>query len=219
MFPRVQLRQFYDPAAILSAIPVSIVVLVGSFLSFRSHAILRQDRDLVVHTYEVISTAENVLTAMGDAETGQRGFIITGDPAFLEPYDRASRRMVPTELKQLEVLVSDNSQQLEQISKLRRLSNRKFQELAETVRARGQIGFEGARLLVANRSGKTIMDDIRRVVSDIILNERRLLSRRSVEVHAAERKIVEVAICTAVLSTLMRFAVAIWRQRLLKLCA
>lgn len=52
-------------------------------LSLRSHSLLSRDRDLVVHSYQVMSATDQLLLRMEDAETAQRGFVITGDPAFL----------------------------------------------------------------------------------------------------------------------------------------
>lgn len=215
MFKRIKLETFYDPVALLSAIPVSVVVLVGSFLSFRWHAILRQDRDLIVHTYAVIDSTRTVLIAAADAETGQRGFVITGDPAFLEPYNRASRTTIPKELTRLEKLVPDNVQQSKRILRLRMLLDQKFRELAATVQIRSERGFETTRRLVANQSGKIIMDDVRRETSEIVRAEQNLLSKRSLEVQRDEHRLVLIAIGTAIISTLMRFGVAVWRQHLL----
>ncbi len=216
MVNRLQLEKFYDPVALLAALPVTVVVVVGFFLSYRSHAILRQNRDLVVHTYEVIGATQHVLLAAEDAETGQRGFVITGDPAFLEPYLQAIRVTVPQQLNTLQKLIQDNPHQQHRVIHLKQLFTEKFQELNNTVQARQQNGFGAARSLVANQSGKRIMDEVRRTITEIVQTEQSLLSTRTREVAQSEHRIIAVAMLTAASSTLTRFAVAFWRQRVLK---
>ncbi|MDQ6663046.1 MAG: CHASE3 domain-containing protein [Acidobacteriota bacterium] len=73
-----RLREGMSRSTAASAIPLVFIVAAGGYLSYRSHAILRQDRDMVVHTYQVIGATRAALLAAEDAETGQRGFIITG---------------------------------------------------------------------------------------------------------------------------------------------
>ncbi len=144
LFRTAKLRRFYDPIALVSAVPVSVVILVGAVLSLQSHSVLRQDRDLVIHTYEVIGTSTQVLLSAGDAETGQRGFIITGDPTFLEPYWRASRITIPKELHSLQTLVGDNPSQLRRVAHLKLLLERKFDELSQTLKVYQEKGFASA---------------------------------------------------------------------------
>jgi hypothetical protein len=109
---RVRLKSFYDPIAILAAIPVTVVVLAGLILSYRSHAILRQNRDLVVHTYQVMRTTRDLLLAAEDAETGQRGFLITGNEVFLAPYEQALRTTIPESLTNMDRLLPDDPQDI-----------------------------------------------------------------------------------------------------------
>jgi hypothetical protein len=59
-----------DRAGWVSAIPLSLVVVVGALLSICSHFLLRHDRELVVHSFEVIRAADDVLIGSLDAETG-----------------------------------------------------------------------------------------------------------------------------------------------------
>ena len=72
--------------------PLGIVLAIGGSLSYRAHVMLRQDRDLVVHTYQVLGTLQQMLVAVEEAEAAQRGFVITGETAFLAPYTRAKDR-------------------------------------------------------------------------------------------------------------------------------
>ena len=105
----------------VSAAPLAVIVVVGAILSYRSHAILRQDRDMVVHTYQVIGSVRDALLATEEAETGERGFVITGDSGFLESYDKARNQGIPASLADLGRLLIRNRGQQERLARLRLL--------------------------------------------------------------------------------------------------
>jgi CHASE3 domain sensor protein len=215
MMRSLKVEHFYDPIAVISAIPVTIVVIVGFLLSYRSHVMLRQNRDLVVHTYQTIGAANDALVAAEDAETGQRGFIITGDEEFLDPYRTAAGHTIPARLNVLEKLLDDNPIQLNRATRLRELLRRKFEELAVSIQARRSKGFDASRSMVADQSGKRLMDQIRTLTAEMEASGRQLLAKRTEEVGRSERRIIFVAVFTALLSIMVRLAMAVWRQRLL----
>jgi CHASE3 domain sensor protein len=214
MFNSLTRRKFHDPVAIISAIPITVVVLIGSMLSYRSHALLQQNTTLVVHTYQVMDATRDLLLAAEDAETGQRGFVITGDDSFLDPYLQASERTIPERLRAMETMLRDDSSQLGRVSILRQLLEEKFDELSLTIRERRLHGFEASRVMVKNQSGKKIMDEIRNSIGEIDQAEQALLSQRTLELKKSQRRIVVVGIFTAILSIAMRLLVAVWRQRI-----
>jgi CHASE3 domain sensor protein len=154
MFNSLTLRQFHDPVAIISAIPLAAVVLVGSLLSYRSYVLLQQNTNLVVHTYQVMDATRDLLLSAEDAETGQRGFVITGDDSFLSPYIQASERTIPERLSAMETMLRDDPPQLGRVSILRQLLREKFEELRLTIQERRLHGFEASRIMVENQSGK-----------------------------------------------------------------
>src|SRR6185436_4240646 len=84
----------------------------------------------VAHTYEVKSALDTVLSSATDAETGQRGFLITGDPAYLEPYRRGTAS-IQDALAHIATLTADDSTQIEHLAALRPALDRKLQELAQ----------------------------------------------------------------------------------------
>jgi CHASE3 domain sensor protein len=216
MFNSLTLRKFHDPVAIISAIPITVVVLIGSILSYRSHALLQQNTNLVVRTYQVMDATRDLLLAAEDAETGQRGFVITGDDSFLSPYIRASERTIPERLSAMETMLRDDPAQLGRVSVLRQLLGEKFEELRRTIQERRTRGFEASRIMVENQSGKKIMDEVRESVSEIDQAEQTLLSQRTLQLKRSQRRIVVVGVVTAILSIAMRLLVALWRQRIPK---
>ena len=78
-------RQVLTPLNIISTLPLLFAMLCGGYLSYRYDILLRENRDLVVHTYQVINAIDGLLIRLEDAETGQRGYIITGEASYLLP--------------------------------------------------------------------------------------------------------------------------------------
>ena len=166
---KLRMKSFHDPTAILTALTVSIVVVVvvGAGLSLQSHSLLRRDRELLVPSYQVLNASEEVLLRMEDAETGQRGFIITGSAEFLSPYEAALNVTVPEQMRLLGMLIDDRPSQRKRVTELRELTSEKFQELSTTIVIRKERGFEAAQTIISQQAGKKAMDSIRSVTRDI----------------------------------------------------
>ena len=69
---------------------LSLLIAVDAGVSFRNTRQLYTDAGLVAHTNEVLDALDDVLSTMKDAETGERGFLLTGDERYLEPYHEAA---------------------------------------------------------------------------------------------------------------------------------
>ena len=160
----------------MTLIAVAAVIVtagVGAFSVWRVHDINR----LVSHTYDVKSALDRLSASVTDAETGQRGFLITGDPAYLEPYRRGTTSIQDT-LVQIASLTADDSMQARHLADLRPVVDQKLQELRQTVEARRIDGFEAAQRIVRTNFGRATMDRIRGVVGDMNREEDRLLEER-----------------------------------------
>jgi diguanylate cyclase (GGDEF)-like protein len=107
-----------------------------------------------------------LLSLLTDAETGQRGYVITGDASFLDPYN-ASAAALPGALGDLEALADGRGEQAT-LDEIQRLAQRKMDELTATVRLRRDDGFPVAAAIVANRSGKADMDRLRLLIGERI---------------------------------------------------
>ena len=88
---------------------LAILVAIGA-VSYRSTTELIVATDWRKHTQEVLETIDDVLSTMKDAETGQRGYIITGDERYLEPF-RAAEATINQKVKALRDLTRDNVNQ------------------------------------------------------------------------------------------------------------
>jgi methyl-accepting chemotaxis protein len=208
-----RIRAGMSRSTVVSAAPLAFIVLVGALLSYRSHAILRLDRDMVIHTYQVLGAAREVMQATGEAETGERGFIITGDPGFLVPYEKARNQAIPAALADLTRLLVRNAAQRKRFARLRELIWEKFDEIQTTIQVRRDQGFEAARTLVTDQERRRAMDHIRAVVSDMDNEEEKLLEQRSRNVAVSEERILWVAAFTATLSIATRIFIAIWLRK------
>ena len=116
------------------ALAAVLLVIAGGAACDRL-AELRQAHRWVAHTLTIQANLAQVLSLLSDAETGQRGFLLTGQSPYLEPYD-AARTRLPQELEQLRRLTRDNPSQQERIAALEKLSQQKLAELSATITAR-----------------------------------------------------------------------------------
>ena len=131
----------------------------------------------VEHTHEVITHIDGTLAQVESAETGQRGFLLTGQDAYLAPYESALGK-IREELEALGTLTRDNPAQQENLRRLRESTAQKNAELMETIRLRRSQGLEAALKLVLTDRGKLAMDEIRRVLETMRREEDRLLAIR-----------------------------------------
>ena len=139
---------------------------------------LEEARRLVAHTLLVREEAEIVLSLLKDAETGQRGFLITGDPKYLEPYDGALD-LLPVHIRQLRSLTEDNPVQKANLDRLDTLITAKLQELETTIGIRRRQGLPAVLPIVSSNVGKRTMDTIRALMATVRQEEDRLYDERT----------------------------------------
>jgi methyl-accepting chemotaxis protein len=156
---------------------VAMLVIVGT-VAYRSTDALVSNNHNVTHTHQVLENLAHVLSLMKDAETGQRGFLLTGDDAYLEPYQAAIPAIART-VDDLRALTSDNPHQQGRIAQIRPLVDAKLAELKRTIDLRRGQGFDAALKVVVTGEGKKAMDDIRTLVAAMDQEERDLLQERS----------------------------------------
>lgn len=160
-----------------------LLVLLGLAVLHNARLLVENNRR-VNHTHEVIERLGSTLSAVQDLETGSRGYLLTGNPAFLEPAEdapQAARRHVSL----LRELVADNPAQLHRLDAMARLIEDKFgstERQLELYRLRGE---DEAQRLVARGEGKRLMDEIRDTVAEMETEERRLLGLRQARAEAS----------------------------------
>jgi signal transduction histidine kinase len=177
------------------------LLVVSAGLSYRNTRQLFEADRMMDHTHRVISLLEAILSTLKDAETGQRGFIITQEEPYLQPYTEAVMR-VHDELSGLKELTSDNPRQQERLALLEQKVSVGLNELERTITALKQTrDFKAVQEEVRTGRGKEEMDAVRRVVAEMQQAERDLLQQREEESVRSYR--------TALLSNLLTGALAV----------
>lgn len=142
-----------------------LVVVVLAYFSFISFQRLIQTDRLRTQTTLVISHAEQVIKSVVDIETGQRGYVITGDPVFLEPFYEASRE-ISTRLHSLDSLTFEDPIQNQRVKTLYKITENGIGWANRVVETRNE-NFEQAQSLVLTGRGKQITDSARALVNEI----------------------------------------------------
>jgi PAS domain S-box-containing protein len=160
---------------------VVVALLAGNaVLAYRNTRQLYIDAHAVARTHEIVNALDDVLSTMKDAETGQRGYLITGDRGYLEPYENALAT-VEGKLAALKELARNNERLQSRIPGLETLIRAKTEELKAAVARRKTEGFEAAQKEVLTHLGKKRMDAIRVYIADMQGGERDLLHSRQTE--------------------------------------
>ncbi len=152
---------------ILAGYGVSLLLVLTICVSvYGNLEALRGEFDQRTKARDKLDTLARLQIAIRDAETGQRGFVLTGDESYLEP-NSAARAQLPGILDRLTELFSDALSTTGAIVTLRQNVKTKLDELAATVDLRRRQGLEAALSVVKTNQGKQVMDDIQRTVADI----------------------------------------------------
>ncbi|MEP7205466.1 MAG: CHASE3 domain-containing protein [Casimicrobiaceae bacterium] len=139
-------------------------------------ALQRSTRD-VVQSQRVATAIDRLRIDLLEAETGQRGFIVTGDEAYLDPY-RQAQRGLGTNLDALQELVVDEPVQATQLATVRRLVGERLDDLGTGIDARRSGGIEEAVTAVLTHRGKVAMDTLRAALDGMIEEEARVQGSR-----------------------------------------
>jgi len=157
-----------------------IALLTYQSLQTRSVAARR-----VTHTLEVMEQLQSVLSLAKDAETGQRGFLLTGEQQYLEP-NTTAKAQLPEVLKKARDLIADDPVQAQRLSSLEQTVKDKLAELDQTIELRTKGENSAAQTIVRSDRGKLLMDRIRTAVTTMEAAERGALTIRQSEWEHAE---------------------------------
>jgi PAS domain S-box-containing protein len=156
----------------------------------------------VIHTHEVINDLGELLSTLKDAETGERGYLITGQSDYLEPYNDALKK-IDILTRSSRVMTVDNEKQQRNFDSLEPLIAQKLDQLAKTIKAQRDSGVEAARGVVLTSKGKATMDKIRVLISDMQTEEQQLLSVRLAKAKATSDNMLRVFIFLCCLIVLL----------------
>lgn len=155
------------------------LVIVGGvgLVAWRAIANLIESADQVEQTHTLRETVADVFSSLKDAETGTRGFLLTGDESYLSPYTEATR-IIDGNIRKLQALVADNPRQQTQLTLLQPLIANKLAELSHLIELRRQRGEKAAIDEILTNRSKNLMDDIRRAIGQMDDEESALLKER-----------------------------------------
>ncbi len=181
------------------AVPVAILIVIGWVAYENTNRLIETSRQ-VAHTYQVLEELEGLLSRMTDAETGVRGYTITGEESYLEPY-RAATSRIQDGIKRIGELTSDNQRQQRRLDALRPVTAARLDYLKATIEARRTKGFKAAAELVLTGTGKKLQDEARTVIAEMKNEENELLKQRDLAAKAS----ATTTISTIVFGTLLAF--------------
>jgi len=159
------LRRFRRPDRLYLA-GALVILLFITVLTFQDWATFGAASEEVERTRQLLEHTENLLSTAKDAETGQRGFLLTGDDQYLAPYN-AAVTAAPLELSQLRTLSNGLPTVRPRIDALDGLVQEEFAQLNDLIVLRRSQGFQAALEVIRTNRGKNTMDDIRRLGGEI----------------------------------------------------
>ena len=190
---------------------VTLAALLGiGTIAYANFLRLQQTKAWVNHTHEVIEKLGTLISTLKDAETGQRGYLLTGDTEYLQPYDSATSA-IDTEFKDTQSLTRDNATQQQRLREIQPLIDRKMAELRQTIELRRVGKREAALQVVRQNQGKETMDRLRDLVGEMQVTEHNLLNQR-VQADTTAIQNTELSVTTA---CLLALAALIWSLNLI----
>ncbi|HEX3836446.1 MAG TPA: response regulator [Steroidobacteraceae bacterium] len=169
------------PASVLAGFAAAIVaVVLMAAVSYQGQQRGIAAADAVTQGVERIVQVQNVLSSTKDAETGQRGFLLTGDEAYLEPYVSGSAA-IASELAKIRGLTASNLEQRQRLDQLQVVIAAKLAEQRSTIALKRAGKSAEALAEVRTDRGKVLMDRIRALVDEMQNVDRAQLAQRQLE--------------------------------------
>ncbi|MGH7435651.1 MAG: CHASE3 domain-containing protein, partial [Polyangiaceae bacterium] len=165
------------------AVALLFLVVIG-VIAYTNTSKLLDSRLRIAHSTDVLVALDHVLSGLVDAETGQRGYLLTHEDSYLEPY-RGALVTLQQVTGDLDKMVAESPRQQGRALALQPPIRAKLDELAETLRLARENGNAAALDVVRSGRGKKYMDDIRAIVGE--MRDEELASLRQADVDARER--------------------------------
>ena len=165
------------------------------------------------HTYKVIQESDCLLMSLLDMETGARGYVITGNESFLEPFNKGNSSY-ENHYDKLKQLTEDNSEQQQRLYNI----NNKYKEWVEWEKniiiakrkevSSGKLKLEDLIAIVQSGYGKNMMDELRSILGDINNEEERLLQNRNADLIKMEKETRVIMLTGGALATIAAIIIA-----------
>jgi PAS domain S-box-containing protein len=180
------------------------LLLLNGVVSYRNILRLAENKQQVAQSHQRLELLEQTLSTLKDAETGQRGYLLTGKDAYLEPYNAAIAQ-IQQQLNQLDAITQPKLTHRQQVHNLKQKIDLKLTELDKTIQLRRRQGLAATLPLVQSDRGKQQMDEIRAIVAVLQAQERAELEQRQTDFqHRLNLTLVSLSLvggaCLALLS-------------------
>ncbi|WP_366519338.1 response regulator [uncultured Caulobacter sp.] len=185
---------------------VLLFFLGSGLVAYRNVEMLRSNSQKIWHSHDVLMAIDDLLSTVQDTETGQRGYLLTGNDRYLEPY-QAAVSAVASRTEAVENLTRDNPTQQANLKVLKRQIAAKLEELDETITLRRTIGAQAALAVVNTDRGKAEMDAIRRQIGVMRQEESRLRALRLTTMGAAYNTALLSGVLASALGGVLTLAV------------
>lgn len=170
-------RRSVRSTGIVAGLTVAVLIAAGTiFAVVHSNSAVRQQRQ-VVSTYESMAMMRDIVLAVQEAEISQRGYLLTGDAASLQPYERARLR-IEAGLRQLEASAPRDVDTVRQLREFRVVATDKLEQLNATISAYQLQGPETALALERTGAGRAMTEQVRQIGDSFTEGQRLLLARR-----------------------------------------
>ncbi|KQS75608.1 histidine kinase [Rhizobium sp. Leaf384] len=195
-----------DPVVAFSLAGALVFFMISGAIAYLNLHTLRVNNNRIVHTHEVIVALGKLLSSTQDAETGQRGFLLTDNARYLDPYNVAVLA-VPRHLNDIARLVQDNPAQERRIEAVRLSVEAKFSELKDTIELRRTQGLPAALAVVNSDRGKAAMDAIRAQLAEMGQEETRQRQQWLSEMDDAYGTALLSSVLSGILGILLTIAI------------
>src|SRR5215467_12802578 len=191
-----------DRTTLLAIMIPMVGLLFVSFISYEN-TIQSIQHDAIDNRIDlIIQRLEHLVSYVTDAETGQRGYIITNAPSYLQPYNYAIRD-IRGQLGNLDMMITNepsNQQSLNDLYILKGLIQAKLVELNQTIMLRQSHGFNAVLPIILSNRGKIVMDSIRATALDIENQQKNLLAMYTNQTQAYAQNITYFIIVTTLIA-------------------
>ncbi len=201
-----------DPVVALSLAGAIVFFLISGGFAYINLKTLRENTEAIVHSHEVIVTLDELLSNTQDAETGQRGFLLTNNERYLDPYN-AALDTIPAKIQEIGELTSDNPAQVRRLPVLKQHVDAKLAELKQTIDLRRTQGLEAALAVVNSDRGKVAMDAVRGQLSAMSREEAVLRAKRVEEMNNAYGTALLSSVLAGILGIFLTIAIGVLIRR------
>lgn len=220
------LNRWFDDISITKKLLLSfsvpvLLMLAVSVAVFQNTQSMEEDARWVEHTHKAIGRAQELLSLTVDMETGKRGFLLTGDEVFLEPF-HLSLEVWDKKITTLSKQVSDNPVQVERLTRINTLHNTWLRDIADKAIIQRRLLENGLAKqdsiedLSQQKEGKRIIDEIRGEFATFIQIEQELITIRSMASSKSASQTSFVLFFGTLFAALISLFVAAWSSKRVK---